>query len=66
VAARSSGSTVTVRPAPTREALARRGHDVHTDADRAPFGGAQAVAALAGGGWAGASDPRKEGHPGGR
>jgi gamma-glutamyltranspeptidase/glutathione hydrolase len=64
-----AGRTVTVEPelrAATREALARRGHDVHTDADRAPFGGAQAVAALAGGGWAGASDPRKEGHPGGR
>lgn len=64
-----AGRAVTVEPelpAATREALARRGHRVRVDADRAPFGGAQAVAALGAGGWAGASDPRKEGHAAGR
>ncbi len=48
-------------PSAIRRDLARRGHDVVIDAPEG-FGGAQAAVALAQGGWAAASDPRKDGH----
>lgn len=62
------GRTVAVEPglpAVTRRELARRGHRVLVDPEPGRFGGAQAVVALPHGGWAGASDPRKEGHAAG-
>lgn len=52
-------------PAATRRDLARRGHRV-TVAEPAGFGGAQAAVALPHGGWAAASDPRKDGQAAGR
>lgn len=64
-----AGRTVAVEPtlpAATRRALARRGHGMRVDGEPGRFGGAQAVVSLPGGGWVGASDPRKEGHAGGR
>lgn len=53
-------------PRATRAALAARGHRVHVEATPGRFGGAQAIVPLPAGGWAAASDPRKEGHAAGR
>ncbi len=48
----------------TRAALRARGHDVFT-AGPGAVGGAQMILRLPGGGWAGGSDPRKDGQAGG-
>jgi gamma-glutamyltranspeptidase/glutathione hydrolase len=48
-------------PAAAVEGLRRRGHAIITDAPGTLFGGGQIILGLAGGGYAAASDPRKDG-----